>query len=356
MNLQSTFVASKDVQVHEKLVRKTMVIRIPLEQLLKCGQDTIEIQLDCSVGDDKKNESKPATTGFFAFMESIILQLKAKDKVRTAETYRVAMGSLKKYRNDEDFAINELTGQMMEGYEAWLKGRKAMMNTTSFYMRILRAVYNRAVERHLVTDQKPFAKVYTGNAKTAKRAVGIETIRQLEKMPLDSKYARYARDMFLFSFYTRGMSFVDMTYLRKDNLQNGMLVYCRRKTGQRLAIRWESQMQQIVDRNPQATDCYLLPIIKKCNGKERSQYRHQQRRINEELHEISESLGLKRPLTMYVARHSWASIAHSLDTPISIISQGMGHDSEKTTQIYLKELDNNRIDDLNKSIICQIAG
>jgi integrase len=112
-----------------------------------------------------------------------------------------------------------------------------------------------------------------------------------------------------------------------------MLVYCRRKTGQRLAIRWERQMQQIVERNPPRNDKYLLPVIRRCNGKERSQYRHHQRRINEELHAISEMLGLQQPLTMYVARHSWASIAHSLDTPVGVISQGMGHDSEKTTHI-----------------------
>ena len=337
---------------------KTIVIKLSLEQLLKSGQDTIEIRLDGLTGSQEHTEavSKPDEKGFFAFMETVIQQLKDKGKVRTAETYHVTLGCLKKYRHDKDFMMSELTPQMMEDYEAWLKDRGVVMNTSSFYMRILRAVYNRAVDRRLVTDSKPFTKVYTGNAKTVKRAVDIKIIRELEAMPLDSRYARYARDMFLFSFYTRGMSFVDMAYLRKSDLQNGMLVYCRRKTGQRLAIRWEEQMQQITDRNPPANDRYLLPVIKRCNGKERSQYRHQQRRINEELHKLSQTLGLQQPLTMYVARHSWASIAHALDTPVGIISQGMGHDSEKTTQIYLKELDNGRIDDLNREIINNVAG
>lgn len=333
--------------------RNTIVIKLSLEQLLKSGQDTIEIHLD-NLTNVHDNPIPETGTGFFAFMETVIEQLKGEKKERTAEAYRAALSSLRKFRHNKDFCIGELTAQMMEGYEAWLYNNEVKPNTSSFYMRILRAVYNRAVSGCLVTDLKPFMKVYTGNAKTAKRAVDIETIKQLESIPLDSKYARYARDMFLFSFYTRGMSFVDMAYLRTEDLQNGMLVYCRKKTGQRLSIRWERQMEQIVERNPSLNGKYLLPIIRRCNDKERGQYRHQQRRINEELHTISNTLGLQRPLTMYVARHSWASIAHSLDTPVAIISQGMGHDSEKTTQIYLKELDNGRIDDINKNIISQI--
>ena len=338
-------------------MKKTIVIKLSLEQLLKSGQDTIEIQLDGLAMSQEQAAPvpQPATTGFFAFMNTVIDQLKSNGKERTAEAYRAARSSLMKYRQERDFALDELTGQMMEGYEAWLGSKDVKMNSRSFYMRILRAVYNRAVNSGLVADSKPFAKVYTGNAKTAKRAVGIETIRQLEAMPLEGKHARFARDMFLFSFYTRGMSFVDMAYLRKSDLHDGVLDYCRRKTGQRLTIKWEPQMQRIVDRYTQTSEKYLLPIIRKDNAKERGQYRHQQRRINEELRSISAQIGLTKPLTMYVARHSWASIAQSLDTPVGVISQGMGHDSERTTQIYLKEIDNGKIDDLNRRILSQIA-
>ena len=241
--------------------RKTIVIKLSLEQLLKSGQDTIEIQLD---GLDMSQEQaasmpRPAETSFFAFMNTVIDQLKGNGKERTAEAYRAAKGSLMKYRKGQDFALDELTGQMMEGYEAWLGSKDVKMNSRSFYMRILRAVYNRAVKNGMVADQKPFAEVYTGNAKTAKRAVGIETIRRMETFQPDSAKASYARDMFLFSFYTRGMSFVDMAYLRKSDLHDGVLDYCRRKTGQRLTIRWEQQMQRIVDRYPHTNDKFLLP-------------------------------------------------------------------------------------------------
>ena len=109
-------------------------------------------------------------------------------------------------------------------------------------------------------------------------------------------------------------------------------------------------MQAIVDRHP-SSNIYLLPIIRRCNGKERNQYRHAQRWVNEELHELAKRLELVQPLTMYVARHSWASIARSIDIPVDIISQGMGHNSLRTTQVYLKEIDNGRIDEANSRVL-----
>ena len=161
----------------------------------------------------------------------------------------------------------------------------------------------------------------------------------------------FARDMFLFSFYTRGMSFIDMAHLKKKDLQNGFLSYRRRKTGQQLVIRWEKCMQEIVDkhhtcgRNP-----YLLPILNFQN-ESRKQYKYAQSRINVHLKEIANMIGVSIPLSMYVARHSWASIAKSKNIPISVISEGMGHDSELTTQIYLASLDNTIVDNANAQIL-----
>lgn len=155
----------------------------------------------------------------------------------------------------------------------------------------------------------------------------------------------------MFSFYTRGMSFVDMAFLKKSDLQGNRLVYHRQKTGQKLTIQWDSRMQAIVDRNPSCNDLYMLPIIKKCNGKERNQYRSAQGQVNESLRILSDILGLHDKLTMYVARHSWASIAQSLDIPIEIISKGMGHASQKTTHIYLKDIDDGKIDEANSQVM-----
>ena len=129
-------------------------------------------------------------------------------------------------------------------------------------MRNLRAVYNRAVEKGLTPQNNPFRHVYTGVDKTVKRAIPIKVIKALKELDLSMKPSLdFARDMFLFSFYTRGMSFVDMSYLRKTDLVDGMLHYARKKTGQKIDIEWTEELQEIVDRNPSYNDVYLLPIM-----------------------------------------------------------------------------------------------
>ena len=116
-------------------------------------------------------------------------------------------------------------------------------------MRNLRAIYNRAVNEGLVVQRNPFKHVYTGIDKTVKRAVPFKIIKMIKELDLSFEpQLELARDIFLFSFYTRGMSFIDMAHLKKSNLQNGILTYSRKKTGQRLTILWEELMQEIVDK------------------------------------------------------------------------------------------------------------
>ena len=109
-------------------------------------------------------------------------------------------------------------------------------------------------------------------------------------------------------------------------------------------------MKELVDKYADASFDYLLPIITEA-GDEREQYKHMQYRINYNLKQVSELAGITPALTMYVARHSWASIAKAKNTPISIISEGMGHDSESTTRIYLASLDTSAVDKANKKIL-----
>jgi len=160
--------------------------------------------------------------------------------------------------------------------------------------------------------------------------------------------------MFLFSFYTRGMSFVDMAFLRKSNLSDGTLSYRRRKTSQQLFIKWESCMQEIVNKHDTGKSQFLLPIIHHPHN-ERTQYINASHSINRHLKIIGHEIGLLIPLTMYVARHTWASIAHDKNIPISVISESMGHQSENTTRIYLNSLSNIIIDQANSLIINSIV-
>lgn len=287
----------------------------------------------------------------FSFWHNVIAQLKQLGKIRTSETYTATLNSFMAFRDEQDVPLDGISSDMMLLYEAHLKARGVRMNTISFYMRIFRAVYNRAVEKGLTAQNNPFRHVYTGVDKTVKRAISIKAIKALKELDLAMNSALdFTRDMFMFSFYTRGMSFVDMAYLRKTDLQNGILTYRRRKTGQELSIKWEKCMAEIVAKYPENKTGFLLPIIKE-QGNERKQYDNALHLVNYHLKELSERLKLQRPLTMYVARHSWASAAKAKNIPLSVISEGMGHDSEATTQIYLASLETSVVDKANKMIL-----
>ncbi|MBR4491817.1 MAG: site-specific integrase [Bacteroidales bacterium] len=288
----------------------------------------------------------------FQFMRMRIGELRMGQKYRTAETYTTAMNSFRRFLGGKDIHFRRLTQECICKYESWLLSEGIRRNTTSFYMRILRAVYNQAVDRGYAKKADIFKHVYTGVDKTGKRAIDLETIRIIKRLDLssDSRLA-FARDMFLFSLYTRGMSFVDMAFLRRSDLRGGELSYARSKTGQRLKIRWEDCMQEIVDWYPANTNGFLLPIISKPGTNFRSQYRNTLFKVNSGLRTISEMIGLGTPITTYVARHTWASVAYSQNVPISVISEGLGHDSERTTRIYLSTVGTDRVDRANNLII-----
>ena len=144
---------------------------------------------------------------------------------------------------------------------------------------------------------------------------------------------------------------VDMAFLRKTDLVDGHIIYNRSKTGQRLMVEWLPEMQAIVDKYPCNPTEFLLPILTKDGGNNIHAYRNQGAKINRNLKKVAERVGLGMNLTLYTARHSWASLARSQGVAISVISEGMGHDSERTTRIYLSELDCSVIDSANREIL-----
>ena len=288
---------------------------------------------------------------YFELISNRINQLKETGNLRTAETYRAALNQFSRFRNGLDLSLADVTPEVMEQFQAYLRNRNLTMNTVSFLMRILRSAYNRGVENGLVADCRPFKNVYTGNARTQKRALTLEQLLDIKKLILVDRKQAFARDMFLLSFFLRGMSFVDMAYIKHSDLHDGRLTYKRRKTGQMITIRWEQPMQDIVDRYPNPTGKYMLPIIIKLNGKERNQYRHRQTIINKELKEIGKMAAINVPLSMYCSRHTWATVARDLQVPMNVISRAMGHTNERTTEIYIRSIDINKIDKANEQII-----
>lgn len=297
-------------------------------------------------------KSKTSATVFTFFRNQITL-LRQIGKEGTAATYQQTLNSIMSFRHGLDMTFDDITPEFALAYEVWLRSRHLCRNTTSFYMRILRTVYNKAAEQRLaVVGRQPFRHVYTGIDKTGKRAISLANVRRIKNIDLSSDPSvDFARDFFLLSFYLRGMSPIDLAFLRKSDLCNGHLTYCRRKTGQQMSVNWEKHMQQIVDKYPANGTQYLLPLIQREDGTEMRQYRTVARKINRKLKKLSAMLRFSVPLTLYVARHSWASIALAENVPVSIISSAMGHDSEATTQIYLSSIQASRIDQANHNIL-----
>lgn len=288
----------------------------------------------------------------FVFLHRHITLLHEAGRHTTAERYDQALRSLRNFREGCDLRFEMLTPQMALSYETWLRGRHLCRNTTSFYMRILRSVYNKAVSEGLATDCQPFRPVYTGIDKTAKRALTINAIKWVRGAELSQAPSLdFARDMFLLSFCLRGIAPIDLAYLRKTDVRQGFIAYSRSKTGQQIRIHIEPEIQRLLDKYKETGTHYLLPIIKREDGTEHTQYRNSTQQINRHLKKLSIKIGLPFPLTLYVARHSWASIAQSNHIPTSVISVAMGHDSEATTQIYLASIQTAQIDEANSMII-----
>ncbi len=340
-----------------------MMFRIRIE--LPTGMEKLpDKELVIRIDDDNGLCIRPKSTRsksderLLPFMRNITEELLAEGRERTAETYMSTLRSFKEFMNGKDIAIGNITCDTTKRYEQFLRQKGLSLNTVSFYMRVLRAVYNKAVIKGKAIDIKPFRNVYTGIAKTRKRALTIEALRAMKRLEPKSDAMAFARDMFMFSLYTRGMSFADMAALRHSNIRNGELVYTRKKTGQRIRVKWEKCMQDIVERHYSrhkekvpGNDDFLLPIAKDPETGRQRRYKSVQCMVNYQLKNIAAILGITNGITMYAARHSWASMAKNMNIPLYVISDSMGHHSQNTTQIYLDTIDSKVIDRANMKII-----
>ena len=301
-------------------------------------------------------QTRSKELSLFDFMHVQIRKQQENNKPRTAETYTTTLYSIGRFLNHQDILMEDITSDLLKDYEESLQSHGVTKNSTSFYMRILRAVYNRAVDNGIVQQTYPFKDVYTGIDKTVRHTIPMETIKFIKNLDYSTRpVLDFARDMFLFSFYTRGMSFIDMAYLLKEDLKDDTLIYRRRKTGQQLYVKWEPCMQEIIDKHPKDPESpYLLPILKKPFNKDRNQYKNALFQINKTLKEIANEANISFPLTMNIARHSWANVAQNKNIDISVISEGMGHDSEQATLIYLSSLDHTLVDKANSQILKEL--
>lgn len=307
--------------------------------------------------DNEQSVSRWQKVEVLQFMQGRITRLEDGGKKSTAHNYRSALNSFQRFLCGKIVYADGVDGTLMTAYEHWLQeekpGRKKLgENSSSFYLRHLRTIWHEMVTAGMADrgNEDPFKNVFTGVKKTAKRAVPEASITRLEKAVTRlSPNLAFTLSMFLFSYYTRGMSFVDLAHLKKTDIQGGVLTYTRRKTGKVLHIELLPEMIMIIRRY--AADVkdspYLFPILN-ANGEG---YESALRLQNKRLNRISLILELNVKLTTHVARHSWATVARDKGVDIEIICDALGHSSILVTRIYLTELNSSVINKANRIVL-----
>ena len=286
---------------------------------------------------------------------TLVDELKHDDRWGNARNLQRALNSFSGFLGGLDIPFKQVDEKLIMEYEQWLRARKVSKNSSSFYMRTLRSAYNKVINTKQLEQTYPFRNVYTGVERTRKRAVREDIMVRLQKLDLTrSAPLAFSRDLFIFSYCTRGMAFVDIAYLKKEDINGGMLSYIRHKTGQRLTVRIEPLIEEIIKRyEPSVRNSpYIVPIITSNDPEEAfRQYQTALGYHNRKLKKLGKLTGENLRLSSYTARHSWATVARNHNVPLSVISAGMGHTSEKTTLIYLESVENLLIDKANEDIL-----
>lgn len=297
---------------------------------------------------------------FLLELQKIIEKKTELGRLRTAANYYAACRSLAGFlmqRNGHAvLPMKEVTAQLMAEYEDYLLTvRKIQRNSSSAYMRALRAGYNSLMPPERLRRRDPFIHVYTGIDHTVKRAIGVDVIRRLAGLDLTNRELILSRDLFLFSFYARGIAFIDLAKLTRRNVRDGRLTYLRSKTRQPLSVKLEPPMRAILNKYARLNPPYLFPILHNSYF-DQSEYNNALRTYNNHLHRLGQLVGSPTPLSSYVARHSWATTAKRLDVAIRVISEAMGHTSEMTTRIYLDSIGHDQLDAANHRIMREVTG
>ncbi|MCD7937285.1 MAG: site-specific integrase [Tannerellaceae bacterium] len=286
-------------------------------------------------------------SGFKKVVDTLSEDMRRQGRERTARAYQSSFSSLLCHTGKKDLAVEEITYELLQGFEGWLLEGDRSLNTVSFYMRNLRAMYNKAVKRGWIVERAKdlFRGVFTGVSHSQKRALTIPQMKQLsnllEEPEVLSQEEKEALSLFLFAFHAQGISFVDLAYLKKEDIKGQVFIYSRKKTGTLLEVEINPQMSRILSFFKERTthSPFVFPLIEPDSSSYYESYTKALRKQNARLNRIAGKVGILHKLTTHVARHSWATIAKERDIPVWLISEALGHKDVKTTYIYLNSFE-----------------
>lgn len=264
---------------------------------------------------------------------------------------RQTYNSLLKFNRHLDIPFTELDCNWLRKYETWLRKQGKSENTIGIRFRNIRTIFNLAIDTELVKPESyPFRKFKVSrlHQETVKRALSKAEILAVINYPTEGKdyYTRLAVSLFTFSYFMGGINFVDKAYLKSDNIMEGRLIYHRKKTGKLINLPMQERALLVLKKYKNSPYSYLFPILSNEHRTEQQKLNRLHKvitKVNRALKAIGEELHIPIKLTTYVARHSYATVLKRAGVPVSVISESLGHSSEKTTQIYLDNFENNQI-------------
>lgn len=305
-----------------------------------------------------------------SFTLSVVQELEDRERFGTAHVYRSALRAFQRYwktkHPQEEIRMKKVfVAATIQEFERHLQERMLKLNTLSTYLRMLRALYNRALAAGMANYVPGlFARVYTGTRTDVKRALPPADMgHALTISPSLQQELRETQIWFALLFLLRGMPFADLARLRKCDFRNGVISYRRQKTGRQVSVQVTAEAAELLRQcaDHRTNSPYLLNILWDENRYSplgsRNEYQHYQRvlrNFNRKLKLLASALGLSGKLSSYTARHTWATTAFHTKVAVGIISNALGHSSVKVTETYLKPFENEVLDKTNKKIIAYV--
>ncbi len=289
---------------------------------------------------------------FKNYTEKVINTLKMENRNKYAKSYQDTLNAVLKYTNEHDVDFKHITPKFCRDFESNLLIENKRINTIAVHLRNIRSIYNKAIKDNIIPQHfYPFSEIRIKTEKTQKRAVTKNIIAEIKQLKL-KKGTRIAlaRDIFMFSFYNRGINFIDIFYLKEKDIIDSRIYYRRSKVKEPMNVKLVPEALKIIKRYSQKKDPekYVFPMLR--NSDEYHRYEATFRNIRKDLSRIGEMVNSPVPLTSYVARHSWATIAKRSGVSTAVISEGLGHSTEKITQVYLDSFEDNVLDKANELI------
>lgn len=303
-------------------------------------------------------ERKDTGNGSFALGYKKFVETK---QGRTRQIYETTWKRICEFTDKaERLNFEDITVKWLNEFNGYMAERSPAQNARSIHLRDIRAVFNFAIDEEM-TDLYPFRKFKIKSTPTMKRSLSADDIRMIATMPLLPWQEEY-RDVFMLIFYLIGINIVDLFSLTHENVQNGRIVYTRRKTKRIYSIKIEPEAQEILERRKGTT--HLIDVADRYKDHTNFTSRFNKALKTFGTWEVDEHHKQKvryKPywdfLSSYWARHSWATIAYNdCNIPVDVISQALGHSmGNRVTMVYINS-DSKKVDEANRKVIEKVRG